>query len=120
MPQGAQASVLLYNDNKTGSALTLAGSGTLSLSDNVNNIVAGVNGDETLVNGLGHTISGAGTIHLNVLNNQGTIVATGTNPLILSLPATGTSELMIRGTLRQTTAAHCCFVLQASPSTTKA
>ena len=99
--QGAQASVLLYNDNKAGSALTLAGSGTLSLSDNVNNIVAGVNGDETLVNGLGHTISGAGTIsNFNVLNNQGTIVATGTNPLILSLPATGTSELINSGTLQ--------------------
>ncbi len=101
--QGGHASVLLYNDNHTGSALHLSGAGGLSLSDNVNNIVAGVNGDETLVNGLGHTISGAGTIsNFKVIDNAGTIAATGTNPLILSLNngPTPHGDLVNSGTLQ--------------------
>ncbi len=101
--QGAHASVLLYNDNKTGSALHLTGAGTLSLSDSANNIVAGVNGDETLVNELGHTISGAGTIsNFLVIDNRGMIAATGTNPLILSLNngPTPHGDLLNSGTLQ--------------------
>ena len=101
--QGGHASVLLYNDNNTGSALHLSGAGGLSLSDNVNNIVAGVNGDETLVNGLGHTISGAGTIsNFKVIDNAGTIAANGTNPLILSLNngPTPHGDLVNSGTLQ--------------------
>ena len=101
--QGGHASVLLYNDNHTGSALHLSGAGGLSLSDNVNNIVAGVNGDETLVNGPGHTISGAGTIsNFKVIDNAGTIAATGTNPLILSLNngPTPHGDLVNSGTLQ--------------------
>jgi len=101
--QGGQASGLLYNDNNTGSALRLSGSGALHLSDNVNNLMAGVNGDETLVNGAGHTISGAGTIsNFKVIENAGTIAATGTNPLILSLNngPTPHGDLVNSGTLQ--------------------
>jgi hypothetical protein len=101
--QGANASVLLYNDNNTGSVLHLSGTGGLSLSDNVNNIVAGVNADETLANELGHTISGAGTIsNFKVIDNGGTIAASGTNPLILSLNngPTPHGDLVNSGTLQ--------------------
>ncbi|HEX3746690.1 MAG TPA: PEP-CTERM sorting domain-containing protein [Bryobacteraceae bacterium] len=101
--QGGQVSGLLYNDNNTGSALNLSGSGGLTLSDNGNNLVAGVNGDETLVNGLGHTISGAGTIsNFQAIENAGTIAASGTNPLILSLNngPTPHGDLVNSGTLQ--------------------
>ncbi len=101
--QGAQVSGLLYNDNNTGSALHLSGTGGLTLSDSINNIVAGANGDETLVNELGHTISGAGTIsNFKVIDNAGTIVASATNPLILSLNngPTPHGDLVNSGTLQ--------------------
>ncbi len=99
----ARLSGLLYNDNKTGAALHLAGAGTLSLSDSANNLVAGVNGDETLINELAHTITGAGTVsNFAVIDNRGVIAANGSNPLILSLSSapTANGNLVNSGTIQ--------------------
>ncbi len=101
--QGSLVSGFLYNDNNTGSALHLSGPGTLSLSDSPGNIVAGINGDETLINELAHTITGAGTIgNFKVIENNGLIAANGTNPLILALNngPTAHGDLVNSGTIQ--------------------
>lgn len=63
----------------------LNGTGSLNMTDSMYNEVDGLSGSETLVNGAGHTIQGAGTIwDLNLINN-GTINAnTAVNPLVIS------------------------------------
>jgi fibronectin-binding autotransporter adhesin len=58
-----------------------SGTGTLTLSDNANNLITGVTGTETLINDVGETLSGAGTIKNLALVNNGTIIASGTNAL---------------------------------------
>jgi hypothetical protein len=80
----------------TGGA-TLAGSGSVTLSDS--NTIIGTGTSTTLTNQ--NTISGAGTIGGNglLLANQGVIDATGTNPLIID---TGTSAVTNSGTLEAT------------------
>jgi hypothetical protein len=79
---------------------TLAGSGSVILSDNTTgNTIIGNGTSTTLTNQ--NTISGAGTIGGNglLLNNQGVIDATGTNPLIID---TGASAVTNSGTLEAT------------------
>jgi hypothetical protein len=82
----------------TGGA-TLAGSGSVTLSDRTGNSIIGNGTNATLTNQ--NTISGAGTIGGNglLLNNQGVIDANGTNPLIVD---TGTSAVTNSGTLEAT------------------
>ncbi|HEV2498447.1 MAG TPA: PEP-CTERM sorting domain-containing protein [Terriglobia bacterium] len=63
--------------------------GTLTLSDNANNIVTGVTGTETLVNDVGETLSGAGTVENLALVNKGAILAGGTNALAITPNANG-------------------------------
>jgi hypothetical protein len=86
---------------------TLAGSGNFILSDSTGNSILGFGANATLTNQ--STISGAGTIGGEVfdpgvtgallLNNQGVIDATGTNPLIVD---TGASAVTNSGTLEAT------------------
>jgi len=73
--------------------LTLSGSGTLALSDSVQNRVATTAGEATLANEAGHRIEGAGTLEAYRIENRGTIAVTGTNPLVLT-----TSSLLNEGT----------------------
>ncbi len=65
--------------NGGGNTFTLAGTGSLVMSDSQFNQVDGLTGAETLVNGSGHSITGAGTIWALDLVNNGTITANGTN-----------------------------------------
>lgn len=65
---------------------TPATPGVLMMSDNPGNRIAGVSGFEQVENGANHTIEGAGTINLPFLLNDGTIVASGANPLIFDSP----------------------------------
>ncbi len=62
--------------------IKIGGTGSIKLSDNANNSIAGNNGTETLYLASG-TLSGAGTISNLTLGNGGTITANGTNPLII-------------------------------------
>jgi hypothetical protein len=79
--------------------VTLAGSGSVTFSDNTTNEIIGSGTSTTLTNQ--NTISGAGEIGGNglLLTNQGLIDATGANPLILD---TGTSAITNSGTLEAT------------------
>lgn len=63
--------------------------GTLMLSDDSGNLITGVTGTETLVNDMGETISGAGTIENLDLVNKGAIIADGTNALEIAPNAGG-------------------------------
>lgn len=65
--------------------------GTLALSDNPKNLITGVTGTETLINDVGETLSGAGTIEDLALVNNGTIIANDTNPLNINTVATGSN-----------------------------
>ena len=65
------------------------GAGTLTLSNNIGNTIAGVTGTETLINDTGEMLSGAGTISNLALVNNGTILANGTNPLNIEPTANG-------------------------------
>jgi len=70
-------------------AATLTGSGTLTMSDNANNLIKGATGTETLINDVNHTIQGAGTIgNFASFTNNGTLSATSTtgNALIVAAP----------------------------------
>jgi len=83
---GSLSATYLYLDN--GSVTLQPGSGntgTLTLSDNANNIIQSGNGNWTFTNGPNHTIQGAGYIGVGTMGivNQGTITANGKNPLII-------------------------------------
>ncbi|BAV48106.1 Autotransporter-associated beta strand repeat protein [Mesorhizobium loti] len=91
--------------------ITLQGGGQVVLSDSDWNVISGTGADVILTN-VDNTISGAGQLGggLLSLNNQGTIIATGTHALVIdtgsnttvnsgTLEATGSGGLMITGTL---------------------
>ena len=76
---------------------TLQGGGTIVLSDNSENLIVGSQGDVTLTN-VDNTIMGAGEIGDGQLTlvNEGTIMATGVNALVID---TGTNVITNSGTL---------------------
>jgi len=78
---GKATSLILNGD----AIFTLTGTGTVSMSDNTNNQIAGQTGSESLVNDVGHTIEGAGTIsNLTSFTNLGTLISSGTKGLSVS------------------------------------
>ena len=93
-----------------GASVSLSGGGSVTLSDNVNNIIEGAAASDILTN-VNNTISGAGALGNGQLTfvNQGTVDATGGNALVLNtganavtnaglLEATGAGGLTISGT----------------------
>jgi hypothetical protein len=91
--------------------VTLQGGGQIILSDNAANFISGTGPDVTLTN-VDNTISGAGQLGDGMLSldNRGTIVATGTNALVIDtggsvvinsgmLEATGSGGLVVAGGL---------------------
>ncbi|MFD1981493.1 VCBS domain-containing protein [Mesorhizobium newzealandense] len=80
--------------------ITLQGGGQIVLSDSDANVISGTAADVTLTN-VDNTISGAGQLGggLLGLNNQGTIIATGTHALVVD---TGSSTIVNSGTLEAT------------------
>ncbi|RWB71506.1 MAG: adhesin [Mesorhizobium sp.] len=91
--------------------VTLQGGGQVVLSDNAANFISGTGPDVTLIN-VDNTISGAGQLGDGMLSldNKGTIVATGTNALVIDtggsvvvnsgmLEATGSGGLVVAGGL---------------------
>ncbi|WP_244097227.1 beta strand repeat-containing protein, partial [Burkholderia ambifaria] len=79
---------------------TLEGGGHVTLSDDGHNVVFGSTPDATLVN-VDNTITGAGQLGAGQLTlvNEGTIVADGTNALVID---TGTHAVSNAGTLEAT------------------
>ncbi|WP_232448722.1 beta strand repeat-containing protein, partial [Burkholderia ubonensis] len=79
---------------------TLEGGGYVTLSDDSHNVVFGSTPDTTLVN-VDNTITGAGQIGAGQLTlvNEGTIVASGANALVID---TGTHAVVNTGTLEAT------------------
>ncbi|AOK62280.1 Ig-like domain repeat protein [Burkholderia ubonensis] len=79
---------------------TLEGGGYVTLSDDSHNVVFGSTPDATLVN-VDNTIAGAGQIGAGQLTlvNEGTIVASGANALVID---TGTHAVVNTGTLEAT------------------
>ncbi|UQS66492.1 Ig-like domain-containing protein [Mesorhizobium opportunistum] len=80
--------------------VTLQGGGQIDLSDSSFNIISGTGPDVTLVN-VDNTISGAGQLGDGMLSldNRGTIIASGTNALVID---TGGSVVANSGTLEAT------------------
>jgi hypothetical protein len=80
--------------------VTLEGGGNVTLSDSVDNVISGTLDSVTLTN-VDNTISGAGQLGAGQLElvNEGTIVATGTNALIID---TGANTIVNSGTLEAT------------------
>ncbi|MES0064063.1 Ig-like domain-containing protein, partial [Mesorhizobium sp. M0041] len=80
--------------------VTLQGGGQILLSDSAANIISGTGPDATLVN-VDNTIAGAGQLGGGMLSldNSGTIIATGSNALVID---TGGSVVVNSGTLEAT------------------
>ncbi|MFC3321575.1 Ig-like domain-containing protein [Mesorhizobium cantuariense] len=80
--------------------VTLQGGGQILLSDSAANVISGTGPDVTLVN-VDNTISGAGQLGGGMLSldNRGTIIATGSNALVID---TGGSVVSNSGTLEAT------------------
>ena len=80
--------------------ITLQGGGQVILSDSGDNVISGTVDDVTLTN-VDNTISGAGQIGAGqmTLINEGTIIATGTNALVID---TGSNVITNSGTLEAT------------------
>ncbi|TPK76973.1 adhesin, partial [Mesorhizobium sp. B2-4-18] len=80
--------------------VTLQGGGQILLSDSAANMISGTGPDVTLVN-VDNTISGAGQLGGGMLSldNQGTIIATGSHALVID---TGGSVVTNSGTLEAT------------------
>ncbi len=68
-----------------------SGSGNLTLSDNANNLITGLDGNATLYLANG-TISGAGSINNLAVANFGTVVANGTNALTIQATPNAIAE----------------------------
>ncbi|HTI17975.1 MAG TPA: Ig-like domain-containing protein [Trinickia sp.] len=77
---------------------TLEGGGRVTLSDDSHNVIFGGTPDATLIN-VDNTIAGAGQIGTGQLTlvNEGTIVASGTNALVID---TGSNVVVNTGTLQ--------------------
>ncbi|UCI06130.1 beta strand repeat-containing protein [Mesorhizobium sp. B1-1-8] len=80
--------------------ITLQGGGQIALSDSYWNVISGTGPDVTLTN-VDNTISGAGQLGGGMLSldNQGTIIASGANALVID---TGGSVVTNSGTLEAT------------------
>ncbi|WP_181176531.1 Ig-like domain-containing protein, partial [Mesorhizobium sp. B2-3-5] len=80
--------------------ITLQGGGQIVLSDNAANVISGTAADVSLTN-IDNVISGAGQLGggMLALNNQGTIIATGSNALVID---TGANIVYNSGTLEAT------------------
>ncbi|RXT45864.1 hypothetical protein B5V01_13620, partial [Mesorhizobium erdmanii] len=80
--------------------VTLEGGGQVVLSDSAFNIISGTGPDVTLIN-IDNTVSGAGQLGDGMLSldNRGTIIASGTNALVID---TGGSVVANSGTLEAT------------------
>ena len=103
---GSSQATLALNDDGSGSTFALAGTGTLTLADQGR--IFGNWGDETLINGNGHTISGNGFIgNLNLINN-GAITADGGN-LILSPGSLGVISNSATGNMNVNSGATLTF-----------
>jgi len=95
-----------FTDLICASAATLSGSGSIVMSDNINNRIL-PNDNTVCTNGKGHTIRGAGQLLVNTggMHNAGTIIANQSNnglvidPNALNFTNTGTLEAMSTGTL---------------------
>ncbi|HME72198.1 MAG TPA: PEP-CTERM sorting domain-containing protein, partial [Myxococcota bacterium] len=110
----AQSSSGSFTDLHISGTVELAGGGTLSLSDSLNNRIFAT-GTDTLINDAGNTIQGAGQLGINnsgfgfTLTNNGTILANAANALSIAPSGnttnTGTfqadsgSTLFMNGTL---------------------
>jgi VCBS repeat-containing protein/probable HAF family extracellular repeat protein len=77
--------------------MTLTGGGQVTLSDDAANVITGTEAGVVLDN-VDNVISGAGQIGAGALtlHNEGTITATGTNPLVID---TGANAILSSGTL---------------------
>ncbi|MGH9448267.1 MAG: hypothetical protein ACRD3O_21485, partial [Terriglobia bacterium] len=102
------------SDGGNAHQLILSGSGTVALSDNPNNLITGVTGTETLVNDVGETISGAGTISNLALVNNGTIIANGANALNIEPNSGGFTN---NGTLQVNSGSPLAFNIAAGNAT---
>ncbi len=73
------------NEIKFDGAVTVNGSGSITLSDHTSNRLSAASGGSTLTIGAQHTIQGAGEVGRDNLGitHQGTLWAIGTNPLIV-------------------------------------
>lgn len=76
-----------YDDANNHHALVLSGNGTLSLGNNLSNFFGGYNGDETLFNEAGHTITGAAHIGRfgGGIINDSSIIANGSAGLLIDV-----------------------------------
>ncbi len=93
----SSAATMLLNDGNTASTFTLGGTGTLTLAGLGR--VAGDYGDETLINGSSHTITGSGSItNLNLVNN-GNITASNGGNLIIDATTTGSLTNNVSGNM---------------------
>jgi len=104
-----------FTDMQLNGAVTLAGNGTLTMSNEFTNRIYGLTGTESLTNGASHTIQGAGQIGINdssfgfTLTNNGTIIANQTAALTIApslnttnngtFQANSGSTLFLNGTL---------------------
>jgi hypothetical protein len=89
------------NELKFDGAATLSGSGSVVLSDATSNRVSAASGGSALTIGPAQTFSGAGEFGRNSLGltNQGTILASGKNPLLVDSAG---SSFVNQGTLKAT------------------
>ena len=79
---------LVFTSPMNGSA-TITGTGTVTLSDDGKSQIVGKTGTESLINDVGQTIQGSGTIgHLASFTNNGTLSAGSGHALIVSAPLT--------------------------------
>jgi hypothetical protein len=85
--------ILLNNGN-----VTLQGAGTIEMSDSTGNLVRSNSACCVLTNETDHTIQGAGSLgvvsggDLLPLTNRGTMIANGTNPLVIKTTVGGLSN----------------------------
>jgi hypothetical protein len=91
---GTPGKTILLNSGN----VTLQGVGTLEMSDSTGNLVRSNNACCVLTNETDHTIQGAGSLgvgsggDLLPLTNRGTIIANGTNPLVIKTTVGGFSN----------------------------
>ena len=78
----------------SGGDVTLAGTGSVTLSNNGNNRIYGAATTDRLINGVGHTIQGSGQLGLGLMgfNNAGMVIANQVAALTIDPSATGVTN----------------------------
>lgn len=113
------AIVNLTASNNQRQLFSISGTGSITLTDNLQNLIQGTTGKEALILNPSQTLSGAGQIFNLQFVNEGVVTANGANPILITTVATpGTSSFINDGTINASAGSSVGALLAAASRST--